>query len=278
MVWNLYLPIARHSVDVILLLGLGGAVGFISGLFGVGGGFLMTPFLIAIGIHPTVAAASDSNQIIAAAASGTFAHYRMGNVDMRMGILILIGNWVGGTLGVEIIKMLRALGEADFLIKMTYVVLLGVVGSYMLFETLQRLRKKPAEVKPTGEPAKTPLYVRLERALPWHMHFEKSGVTISPLDGTRSVGRASFRVPAGIPTGTYRVCLTVIQDGQAVDRRCVPFKVVMVGLPAFLVLLASRHEVFYGLLCISVAAAGGFLSGVFFSPRRSRKSRGGNPR
>ena len=113
MFWDLYLPIARHSADLFLLLGLGGVVGAISGLFGVGGGFLMTPLLIMVGIPPTVAAASDSNQIIAAATSGAYAHYRMGNVDLKMGILLLLGNWVGGTLGVEIIKELRAIGEAS---------------------------------------------------------------------------------------------------------------------------------------------------------------------
>ena len=85
---NLYLPIAGNSINVLLLFGLGGAVGFLSGLFGVGGGFLMTPLLIMAGIPSTVAAASDSNQIVAASTSGTFAHYRMGNVDIKMGLLV----------------------------------------------------------------------------------------------------------------------------------------------------------------------------------------------
>jgi len=178
---DLYLPIARHSVDIFLLLGLGSLTGFVSGVFGVGGGFLLTPLLIAIGIPPTVAAASDSNQIIAAATSGSYAHYQMGNVDIRMGIFLLIGNWAGGTLGVEIISILRGLGEADFLIKITYVVMLGVVGSSMLIETLRAIRKRPAGVKPNEGSTKTPLYTRLKRVLPWQMHFEKSGVTISPL-------------------------------------------------------------------------------------------------
>ena len=178
---DLYLPIARHSVDIFLLLGFGSLTGFISGVFGVGGGFLLTPFLIGIGIPPTVAAASDSNQIIAAATSGSYAHYQMGNVDIRMGIFLLIGNWAGGTLGVEVISILRGLGEADFLIKITYVVMLGVVGSSMLIETLRAIRKRPAEVKPNEGSTKTPLYARLKRALPWQMYFEKSGVTISPL-------------------------------------------------------------------------------------------------
>lgn len=98
-------------------------------------------------------------------------------------------------------------------------------------------------------------------------------VKISPLNATRSVAQTAFRLPTRVPTGTYRVCLTVIQNGQMLEQRCVPFKVVMVGLPALLVFLASEHEVFYGLLCISVAIAGGFLSGFLFSPRRSGKSK-----
>ena len=181
MLWEIYLPIARHSVNILLLLGLGGGVGFFSGLFGVGGGFLMTPLLIMAGIPPTVAAASDSDQIVAAATSGAFAHYRMGNGDIKMGIILLGGTLAGGTVGVEIIKVLRMLGEADFFIKITYVVMLGIVGSFMLVESLQSLRKKSDESEIVDEPPKVPPYVRLGKALPWQMNFEKSGVSISPL-------------------------------------------------------------------------------------------------
>ncbi len=141
----------------------------------------MTPLLITIGIPPTVAAASDSNQIIAAATSGTYAHYQMGNVDIRMGIFLLMGNWAGGTLGVEIIKILRGLGDADFLIKITYVVLLAVVGSSMLLETIRALRRRQVKQEAGETPLRPPLYIRLEQALPWQMRFEKSKVTISPL-------------------------------------------------------------------------------------------------
>ncbi len=180
MSWSIYLPIAGSSVNILILLGLGGAVGFLSGLFGVGGGFLMTPLLIMVGIPPTVAAASDSNQIVAASASATYAHYRMGNVDFKMGILLLVGGVVGGTLGVQLIKVLRSSGNADFVIKITYVVMLGVVGFYMFLESLQNLRKQTREVEET-KPSKPSLYLRLIRALPYQMKFAKSGVTLSPL-------------------------------------------------------------------------------------------------
>jgi len=181
MFWNLYLPLAGNSINILLLFGLGGAVGFLSGLFGVGGGFLMTPLLIMVGIPSTVAAASDSNQIVAASTSGSFAHYRLGNVDFKMGILLIIGGVIGGTVGVQFIKILRAMGNADFVIKITYVVMLGVIGAYMFMESLQSLRKKPVESRRVEAPTKVSLYNRMVQALPYQMHFEKSGVTMSPV-------------------------------------------------------------------------------------------------
>src|SRR5512142_1593876 len=112
--FTIFLPVAGNSVNLFLLLGLGGLVGFLSGMFGVGGGFLMTPLLMMVGIPPTVAAASDSCQIAAAAASGTYAHARMGNVDYKLGGLMLVGGIGGGAVGVQIIKVLRQMGNADF--------------------------------------------------------------------------------------------------------------------------------------------------------------------
>jgi len=179
--WNLYLPIAGNSINILLLFGLGGVVGFLSGLFGVGGGFLMTPLLLMVGIPSTVAAASDSNQIVAASTSGTYAHWRMGNVDFKMGFLLLVGGVIGGTFGVQIIKGLRALGNADFVIKMTYVLMLGIVGFYMFMESLQALRKGKVMEPKKVEPGKPSIYVRMIQALPWQMRFEKSGVTFSVL-------------------------------------------------------------------------------------------------
>jgi uncharacterized protein len=178
MMFHLYLPIAGNSVNVFLIFGLGGLVGILSGIFGVGGGFLMTPLLIMIGIPPTVAAASDSNQIVGASTSGTLAHYKMGNVDFKMGILLLIGGVAGGTLGVQVIKVLRQMGNADFLIKITYVLMLGFVGSYMFIESLQALRKKEV---PAAGPKKESKYAQLIGKLPWQTDFEKSGIRLSIL-------------------------------------------------------------------------------------------------
>ncbi len=175
--WHLYLPIAGHSISIPLIFILGGFVGLLSGIFGVGGGFLMTPLLIMMGIPPTVAAASDSNQIVAASTSGTLAHYRMGNVDFKMGIYLLIGGVVGGTGGVWIIKILRAMGNADFLITVTYVLMLGFVGGYMFLESLQGIRSKAHELPPVIK--KESRYARLIKKLPGQTHFEKSGIEVS---------------------------------------------------------------------------------------------------
>lgn len=180
MSFSIYLPIAGNAVNVFLLFGLGGLVGFLSGLFGVGGGFLMTPLLMMIGIPGTIAAASDSNQIVAASASGTYAHAKAGSVDFRMGGLLLAGGLVGGSLGVFLIKVLRRAGEANFVISATYVLMLGGVGTYMFFESLQGLRGGRHEVREDRSPRRSPL-ARLIEALPLKIHFARSNVTFSVL-------------------------------------------------------------------------------------------------
>ncbi len=178
---HMYLPIAGNSVNIAAILGLGGAVGLLSGIFGVGGGFLMTPLLIMLGIPPTVAAASDSNQIVGASTSGTLAHFRLGNVDFKMGLLLLVGGVAGGSVGVRIIKLLRAMGNADFLINVTYVLMLGLVGGYMFFESLQSLRAPRAEAASKPAPAGESMYERCIRSMPWQTDFPRSGVRLSLL-------------------------------------------------------------------------------------------------
>ncbi|MCL1980759.1 MAG: sulfite exporter TauE/SafE family protein [Proteobacteria bacterium] len=177
-----YLPIAGNSVNVVAVFGMGGVVGLLSGIFGVGGGFLMTPLLIMIGIPPTVAAASDSNQIVGASTSGTLAHLRLGNVDVKMGLLLLVGGVVGSTGGVYIIRMLRAMGNADFLINVTYVLMLGFIGGYMFIESLQAMRKAKAPAKSVPqEHKKASAFARFQASLPWQMDFARSGVRMSPV-------------------------------------------------------------------------------------------------
>jgi uncharacterized membrane protein YfcA len=179
MPFSIFLPVAGTATHIAVPIALGGLVGFLSGLFGVGGGFLMTPLLMMIGIPATVAAATDSNQIVAASASGTLAHARAGSVDLRMGGLLLLGGIGGSSIGVVLIKLLRSLGEADLFIKLVYIVMLGGIGSYMFFESLGALRGKTSGAR---RPARTSSsYARLMDRLPWQMEFKRSGVTISAL-------------------------------------------------------------------------------------------------
>jgi len=177
MSFSIFLPVAGTTINMAFPIGLGGLVGFLSGLFGVGGGFLMTPLLIMMGIPATVAAATDSNQIVAASASGTLAHARAGSVDLKMGILLLVGGVAGSSVGVLLIKLLRALGEADLFIRLIYIVMLGGIGIYMFFESLSSMRVKKSGTGKVNRPST--VYARIMTSLPWQMEFRRSGVAFS---------------------------------------------------------------------------------------------------
>src|SRR5574340_181574 len=178
----LYLPVALTSINILIPVGLGLAVGLLSGLFGVGGGFLLTPLLIMFGIPSTVAAATDSNQIVAASTSGTYAHWKVGNVDFKMGLYLLVGGFLGGIVGVQAIKLLHAMGNADFVIKITYVLMLGIVGVYMFIESIQSMRKQSTVDSRQSEVEEKETAVgRFLTTLPLQTRFEKSGVTHSAL-------------------------------------------------------------------------------------------------
>ncbi len=172
-----FLPIAGISINLLLLVGSGMLVGFLSGLLGVGGGFLLTPILMMIGVPPTVAAASDTNSIVATSSSGVAAHFRLGNVDLRMGSVLLLGGLVGAAIGVEVIKVLRTLGNADVLIKSSYIVVLGSVGSYMFIQSLKNLRRGTVVVK-SRAPARPNQFLS---RLPFQMQFPRSQVRHSVL-------------------------------------------------------------------------------------------------
>jgi uncharacterized membrane protein YfcA len=174
----LYLPVAHMSVNIFLVLGLGLGVGLLSGSLGLGGGFLMTPLLMSLGIPPTVAAASDNNQIVASTTSGTYAHWRMGNIDFKMGLFLLAGSFTGGIIGVQIIKVLKALGNADFGIRLLYVIMLGLVGGFTFIESFLSMRKGKTEKVKTEKKSRIGSFLK---SLPFQTHFEKSGVTHSAL-------------------------------------------------------------------------------------------------
>jgi len=204
---QIYLPIAEVSVNVVLLFGLGGLVGILSGMFGVGGGFLMTPLLFFIGIPPAVAVATGSNQIVASSVSGLLAHLKRKTVDLRMGTVLLIGGLFGAAMGVAIFNHLRALGQVDLLVQLCYVVFLGTIGALMLVESLralQRAKKPGAKI--------TRRKHGWVSTLPFKMKFRVSGLYISVipplmvgwavgvLAGIMGVGGGFIMVPAMIYT------------------------------------------------------------------------------
>ena len=172
----IYLPIAEISVNALVLLGLGGLVGVLSGMFGVGGGFLMTPLLFFIGIPPAVAVATEANQIVASSFSGVLAHVKRRNVDFKMGGVLLIGGLAGAGVGVFIFNYLKGLGQVDLLVKLCYVVFLGIVGSLMFTESLQALRKSKQVSAPKLRKKRTWIH-----ALPLKIRFRVSGLYISAI-------------------------------------------------------------------------------------------------
>ena len=170
---QIYLPIAEVSVNAFLLLGLGGLVGILSGMFGVGGGFLMTPLLFFIGIPPAVAVATEANQIVASSFSGVLAHFKRKTVDLRMGTVLLIGGLVGAALGVMVFNYLKAQGQVDLLVKLCYVVFLGVIGGLMFIESLNAIRKTKSGKKVARKKH------NWIHGLPFKMRFRVSGLYIS---------------------------------------------------------------------------------------------------
>ena len=145
----IYLPIAEVSMHIGVIIGLGGGVGFLSGLFGVGGGFLMTPLLIFFGIPPAVAVSTEANQIVASSVSGVLAHMRRGNVDFKMGGILMAGGVVGSSFGVILFKFLQSIGQIDLVIQLSYVVFLGIIGTLMLTESVRTIirSKKPGAMR-----------------------------------------------------------------------------------------------------------------------------------
>ena len=175
---TIYLPIAELSVNVFIILGMGAAVGFLSGMFGVGGGFLITPLLIFYNVPPVVAVATGANQVVASSLSGAITHFRRGTLDMKLGTVLLVGGLAGASVGVWIFSWLRRLGQLDLTISLLYVILLGIIGSLMLMESLSAMRKaarnQPATLKRPGQH-------NWIHGLPFKMRFKKSRIYLSVL-------------------------------------------------------------------------------------------------
>ena len=220
---NVYLPIAEMSVNLFLILGLGGMAGILSGMFGIGGGFLMTPLLIFIGVPPSISVSTVANQIIASSVSGFVAHWRRNNVDFKMGWFLFAGGVVGSSLGVAIFQMLQRLGQIDLIISLSYVTFLGIIGSMMASESLRaifKLSKKPT----TGEQP------TLASRLPWQVHFPASKLTIS--------GYAPIAI--GLFVGVM-VSLMGIGGGFFL----IPAMIYILGMPTSMVIGTSLFQIIF---------------------------------
>lgn len=204
---SIYLPIAEMSVNIFILFGMGAAVGFLSGMFGVGGGFLMTPLLIFYNIPPAVAVATEANQIVASSFSGALAHFRKGTVDVKLGVILLIGGLIGSTFGVYIFSSLRSAGQLDLIISILYVVFLGSIGSLMTIESLNAIRKSKKDDTPVKRKTGHDSWIH---KLPFKVRFRKSklylsvipvlvlGMLVGILAAIMGVGGGFIMVPAMI--------------------------------------------------------------------------------
>ena len=174
---DVYLPIANQAVNGLWIVALGGFTGLLSGIFGVGGGFLTTPLLIFTGIPPTVAAASAATQVTGASVSGVLAQRKRGGVDYRMGMVTVVGGMIGALIGAGIFNLLQSLGQIDVVINILYVLLLGTIGGLMGHESIQSLYRKPQGKTRAAKRRHHPLVA----SLPMRWRFYRSGLYISPL-------------------------------------------------------------------------------------------------
>lgn len=223
----LYFPIAELSFNVFVIIGLGALVGFLSGMFGVGGGFLMTPLLIFLGVPPPVAVATGANLITASSVSGALAHFQRGGVDLKMGWILILGGAIGSFFGAEVFSFLKRLGQLDLAVSLIYVVFLGGIGSLMLIESLGALRRRRAGAPPRRRRRR---HVGWRYALPLKMRFRKSRLYISAL------------LPMGV--GVLVGFLAAIM-GVGGGFIMIPAMIYLIGMPTNVVVGTSLFQIIF---------------------------------
>lgn len=268
---NLYLPIAEMSVNIFVLMGMGAAVGFLSGLFGVGGGFLITPLLIFYNIPPAIAVATGANQVIASSLSGALAHLKRGTVDMKLAMLLLVGGGLGSVAGVALFTILRRLGQLDLAVSLLYVLMLGVVGSLMLMESVRAMRRVHAggsgEFRRSGHHNwihRLPLKVRFRRSKLYLSVIPVIGLGffIGLLAAIMGVGGGFIMVPAMIYL--LRVPTSVVVGTSLVQ--------IMFTAAVTTVLQAATNQTIDILLALLLMIGG--VLGAQFGAEAGRKLRG----
>ena len=232
----IYLPIAEVSMHIGVIIGLGGSVGFLSGMFGVGGGFLMTPLLIFLGVPPAIAVSTEANQIVASSVSGVIAHWRRGNVDFKMGSILLAGGVVGSSLGVLLFSILRDIGQIDLVIKLSYVIFLGLIGGLMLLESIRAILRTR---QPGARRGKLHQHNWLH-GLPLKMRFRKSKLYISAL--------LPFFLAAMVGV------LSAIM-GVGGGFILVPAMIYLLGMPTYVVIGTSLFQIIFVTANITVLQA-----------------------
>ena len=234
---DIYLPIAEISVNVFLILGLGGGVGFLSGLFGVGGGFLMTPLLIFIGIPPAVSVATEANQIVASSVSGVLAHWKRGNVDFKMGMVLVVGGFAGSGAGVWLFTLLREMGQIDLVIKLSYVVFLGIIGLLMLIESIKAMTRRRGK---KSQQSKSKSSRSWTDVLPLKMRFRRSRLYISAL----------LPIGVGFVVGVLAAIMGV--GGGFI---MVPAMIYLLGMPTAVVVGTSLFQIIFVTANVTVLQA-----------------------
>lgn len=234
---HILLPIAGININLWLLVAIGGMVGLLSGLLGVGGGFLLTPVLMMIGVPPTIAAASDANAVVATSSSGFAVHFRLRNVDLRMGTILLLGGLAGSSIGVQFVHSLRELGNADLVITLTYIVMLGLVGGFIVRDSLHKMsrglvgrQKRPR--------ARSRSFLS---SLPLQIEFPRSGV------------RHSVLVPFAL---CVLVGLMTAVMGVGGGFLLVPMMVYVLGMPAHVAVGTSLFQILFTCAGATVMQAG----------------------
>ncbi len=223
---QIYLPIAELSVNAFLILGLGGVVGMLSGMFGVGGGFLITPLLFFIGIPPAVAVATGVNQVVASSVSGVLAHLKRKTVDLRMGMVLLAGGLVGSVIGVWAFNRLSAMGQIDLVVELSYVLFLGVIGALMLRESLAAMRRAR---QPNAPRRRLHQHLWVHK-LPLKMKFRASGLYISVIPP----------VLVGLAVGVMAAIM-----GVGGGFLMVPAMIYLLGMPTKVVVGTSLFQIIF---------------------------------
>ena len=268
---EIYLPIAEIAVNWGMILGMGAAVGFLSGMFGVGGGFLMTPLLVFYGIPPTVAVATQASHITASSLSGALAHWRRGGVDLKMGTVLLSGGVIGSAVGVYLFGILERLGQIEFVVTASYVILLGTIGGLMLNESVRAIRAARAGVV---QPLRERGQHNWIHGLPFKMRFRRSKLYIS--------------VVPPLVLGFLVGALTAIL-GVGGGFLIVPAMIYLLRMPTNVVVGTSQYQILFVTAATTILHAGtnrsvdlvlatllilGGVAGVQFGVRVGSKLRG----